>query len=139
MLQALIYGAVVVGGTSVPVWLLAGTAAGVATLAPLATLWALWPFALRGRYLSWGYCEREEDLIVRRGMLVRRVSVVPYGRMQIVDLTAGPIDRFFGLATVKLHTAAAASDARVPGLPRGEAAALRDRLASRGEAQATGI
>ncbi|MGH3420889.1 MAG: PH domain-containing protein, partial [Streptosporangiaceae bacterium] len=62
------------------------------------------------RYLAWAYREREEDLIVSRGVLVRRVSVVPYGRMQFVEVTAGPFERVFRLATVQLHTAAAASD-----------------------------
>jgi membrane protein YdbS with pleckstrin-like domain len=93
----------------------------------------------RGRYRSWGYAERDDDLIVTRGLLFRRVSVVPYGRMQFIDVTAGPIDRAFGLATVQLHTAAAASDARIPGLVRVDADALRDRLAMVGEAQATGL
>jgi uncharacterized protein len=93
----------------------------------------------RGRYRSWGYAEREDDLIVTRGLLFRRVSVVPYGRMQFIDVTAGPIDRAFGLATVQLHTAAAASDARIPGLVRVDADALRDRLATVGEAKATGL
>ncbi len=48
--------------------------------------------------------------------MVQRLSVVPYGRMQFVEITTGPVERLFGLATVKLHTAAAASDARIPGL-----------------------
>jgi membrane protein YdbS with pleckstrin-like domain len=93
----------------------------------------------RGRYRSWGYAERDDDLIVMRGLLFRRVSVVPYGRMQFIDVTAGPIDRAFGLATVQLHTAAAASDARIPGLVRVDADVLRDRLATVGEAKATGL
>lgn len=139
MVQALVYGLVILAGAGALVSLLAGTTAGVWTLAPLTAAWALWLLALRRRYMSWGFQEREEDLIVQRGVLIRRVSIVPYGRMQMVDVTAGPIDRLFGLATVKLHTAAAASDARVPGLPREQAAALRDRLASKGGAQATGI
>ena len=93
----------------------------------------------RGRYRSWGYAERDDDLIVTRGLLFRRVSVVPYGRMQFIDVTAGPVDRAFGLATVQLHTAAAATDARIPGLDRADADALRDRLATVGEAKATGL
>ena len=96
-------------------------------------------FVERGRYRSWGYAEREDDLIVTRGLLFRHVSVVPYGRMQFIDVTAGPIDRAFGLATVQLHTAAAATDARIPGLARADADALRDRLALVGEAKATGL
>ncbi|PZS32673.1 MAG: hypothetical protein DLM59_07740 [Pseudonocardiales bacterium] len=88
---------------------------------------------------SWGYAERVDDLLVRHGLLVQRLSVVPYGRMQFIDVTAGPIDRRLAIATVHLHTAAAASDARVPGLPSGEAARLRDRLAALGEARAAGL
>jgi membrane protein YdbS with pleckstrin-like domain len=91
------------------------------------------------RYRSWGYAEREDDLLVRRGVMFTRLSVVPYGRMQFIDVTAGPLERAFRLATVRLHTAAAATDARIPGLERDEAARLRDRLAELGEAQAAGL
>jgi uncharacterized protein len=97
-----------------------------------------WRFVGR-RYASWGYAEREEDLLVRRGVMFARLSVVPYGRMQFIDVTAGPLERSFGLATVRLHTAAAATDARIPGLERDEAARLRDSLAELGEAQAAGL
>jgi len=93
----------------------------------------------RGRYRSWGYAEREDDLVVARGLVFRRLTVVPYGRMQLIDVTAGPVARAFGIATVQLHTAAAASDARIPGLARPDAERLRDRLAAIGEARATGL
>jgi uncharacterized protein len=98
----------------------------------------VWRFVGR-RYGSWGYAERADDLLVRRGVMFTRLSVVPYGRMQFIDVTAGPLERAFGLATVRLHTAAAATDARIPGLERQEAARLRDRLAELGEAQAAGL
>ena len=91
------------------------------------------------RFHAWGYAEREDDLLVRRGVMFSRLSVVPYGRMQFIDVAAGPLERLFGLATVRMHTAAAASDARIPGLDRAEAARLRDRLAEVGEAQAAGL
>ena len=91
------------------------------------------------RVRAWGYAERDDDLLVRRGVMIRRLSVIPYGRMQFVDVTAGPVERSFGLATVRMHTAAAASDARVPGLPAAEAARLRDNLTALGEARAAGL
>jgi hypothetical protein len=96
-------------------------------------------YFVRRRVRAWGYLEREEDLLVRRGVLVTRLSVVPYGRMQLVEVTAGLMERAFGLSTVKLHTAAAHSDARIPGLEPDEAARLRDRLAALGEAKAAGL
>ena len=107
----------------------------VVCLVLAAVEWVL----LRGRFRSWGYAEREDDLLIRRGFLFRKLSVVPYGRMQFVDVTAGPVERIFGLATIKLHTAAAATDAKVPGLATAEAERLRDRLAALGEAQASGL
>jgi membrane protein YdbS with pleckstrin-like domain len=100
---------------------------------------ALSSWFVRNRYRAWRYQERHEDLVVARGVLVRRLSVVPYGRMQFVEVTAGPVERLFKLSTVKLHTAAAASDARIPGLARDESARLRDRLTELGESKAAGM
>lgn len=100
-------------------------------------IWRAWVTVRAVR--AWGYAERDQDLLVRHGLLVRRLSIVPYARMQFVDVTAGPLERAFGLATVQLHTAAAASDARVPGLPPAEAARLRDRLTTLGEDRAEGL
>ncbi len=91
------------------------------------------------RVRAWAYCEREDDLVVQRGVMVNRLSVIPYGRMQFIDVVAGPIERAFGLATVRMHTAAASSDARIPGLTQVEAARLRDHLAQLGEARAAGL
>lgn len=91
------------------------------------------------RVRAWAYRERDDDLVVRRGVMVSRLSVIPYGRMQFIDVIAGPIERTFGLATVRMHTAAASSDARIPGLTQVEAARLRDHLAQLGEAKSAGL
>ncbi|TDD33639.1 hypothetical protein E1287_18870 [Actinomadura sp. KC06] len=88
---------------------------------------------------AYGYAERADDLIVTHGVLVKRLIVVPYGRMQFVDVTAGLLERWMGIATVRMHTAAAATDATIPGLPASEAAQLRDRLAQKGEERSMGL
>lgn len=136
----------VVAGVGAPVLvvcvalaLLAGPVEAAAALLPGLVLLGLALLAVERRFHAWGYLERQDDLVVRRGVLVRRTSVVPYGRMQYVDVTAGPLDRRLGLATVTLHTAAAATDAYVPGLRADEAARLRDRLAALGEARQAGL
>ena len=116
-----------------------GGLAALLTLAVVFALGAVLSWFVRRRYRAWRYQERHEDLIVARGVMVQRLSVVPYGRMQFVEVTAGPIERLFQLSTVKLHTAAAASDARIPGLERAEAARLRDRLTELGESMAAGM
>ncbi len=136
----------VVGTTLAALILAAGIAIalGAATAAVVAVICVILAGsiadAVAGRRVrAWGYAERAEDLLVRRGVMFRRISVIPYGRMQYVEVTAGPFERAFGLATVQMHTAAAASDARIPGLPAVEAARLRDQLTSLGESHAMGL
>jgi membrane protein YdbS with pleckstrin-like domain len=128
----LVVAAAVIAALGAVVW-------GLALLGAAVVLGAVVERTLKRRFSSWGYLERADDLLVRRGVLVSRLSVVPYGRMQFVDVTAGPLERSFGLATVRLHTAAAASDARIPGLERAEAARVRDQLAELGESHLAGL
>jgi uncharacterized protein len=131
---------------TVPVALIAGFAGGAASAGVglglgigLFVVGLLSERFLARRVAAWGYAERKDDLMVRRGVMIRRQSVIPYGRMQFIDVTAGPVERSLGLATLRMHTAAAASDARIPGLDRSEAERLRDQLASLGESQAAGL
>jgi len=86
-----------------------------------------------------GYRLRDDDLLVRRGILFQRFAAVPYGRMQLVDVNRGPLARALGLAEVKLVTAAAASNVTVPGLPMADAEQLRDRLVELAESRRAGL
>jgi hypothetical protein len=86
-----------------------------------------------------GYAERNEDLLVRGGIMFHRVMVVPYGRMQYVDVTMGPLERLLGLSTIHLHTASPGTNAVVNGLPAAEAGRLREQLSARGEAKLAGL
>jgi membrane protein YdbS with pleckstrin-like domain len=96
-----------------------------------AVLAGLRAWAVARTVRTWGYAERDEDLVVRHGLLTRRLSIVPYGRIQLIDLSAGPVERMFGLTTVQVRTAALGSTTEVPGLDPPVASALRDRLAVR--------
>lgn len=137
------------------------TAMGLTTLVVLAVLvpiplltGATWTWAFPGAVVAlvlWAavlvprqvrahaYAERADDLLVRKGILFRQLVVVPYGRMQYVDVAAGPLARRFRIASVQLHTASPNTNATIDGLPPEEAARLRDQLASRGEAQLAGL
>ena len=97
-----------------------------------------WP-AVERSVRAWGYAERPDDFVVTRGALWRRVDLVPYGRLQMVDVSAGPVERAFGLSSVRLHTASPTTRAHIPGLAPEEAARLRDRLTRRGAAQTAGL
>ncbi|GGL94947.1 MULTISPECIES: PH domain-containing protein [Micromonospora] len=120
-------------------WALTGHWLFGAALGALGVLVVLRVVTIVRAVRAWGYAERDDDLLVRHGLLVRRLSIVPYARMQFVDVSAGPLERAFDLATVQLHTAAAATDARVPGLRPAEASRLRDRLTALGEDRAEGL
>lgn len=88
---------------------------------------------------AWGYVERADDLYITHGVLRRSLVAVPYGRMQLVEVASGPLQRAFQLATVTMKTASPRTDASIPGLAPAEAARLRDRLTELGEAQASGL
>ncbi len=109
----------------------------VTAAALLAGAWGSWVIVRQVSAPAWA--EGDEDLIVKRGRMFRSVTVVPYGRMQFVDVKAGPLDRMLGIAAVQLHTASPGTDASIAGVPAEEAARLRDRLTTRGEAKLAGL
>ena len=90
-------------------------------------------------YRSWGYVERDDDLYITHGVMFRSLVAVPYGRMQLVEVESGPLERALGLAHVTLVTASASTNATIPGLVPEEAARLRDSLTQLGEAHASGL
>lgn len=95
-------------------------------------------FAFR-RVRAIGYILREDDLLFRRGIMFERVVAVPYGRLQLVDVTRGPLLRALGLATLKFVTASAATGVQLPGLKLDDAEALRDRLVALAETRRSGL
>ncbi|WP_235038180.1 PH domain-containing protein [Microbacterium sp. 18062] len=104
-------------------------------LVVLAITFAITPRQVR----AFGYRLRDDDLVLRRGILFQRVVAVPYGRMQLVDITHGPLDRALGIAQLKLVTAAAATAVVLPGLTQDAAEELRDTLISVAETRRTGL
>ena len=115
-------------------WWIGGLLIGIAVA---ATGWG-WVWAGRNQK-SWGYAENADDLLVTRGVMFKRLVAIPYGRMQFVDVQAGPLDRAYGVATVTLHTASTETAADIPGLPAAEATRLRNRLTELGEAHGAGV
>jgi uncharacterized protein len=106
----------------------------------LMLLLAVWRLLLIPRQVrSIGYAERDDDLLIRGGIFFQRTLVVPYGRMQYVDIGVGPVERGLGLCTLKLHTASAGTNAEIRGLPASEGARLREQLSARGEARLAGL
>lgn len=106
----------------------------------LLTVILVWTLAILPRQArSIGYQLRQDDLVFRRGILWQRFVAVPYGRMQLIDITHGPLDRGFGIAQLKFVTAAAATGVVIPGLEQATADTLRDHLVGVAESRRTGL
>lgn len=135
----LVTGVIATVGSSLPAWLfqwgvwwwLLPIAVGVVSL----VLIALTPRRVR----SIGYLLRDDDLLFRRGIMFQRFVAVPFGRMQLVDITRGPLARAVGLAELKLVTAAAATGVVIPGLSLADAEELRDHLVALAETRRAGL
>jgi membrane protein YdbS with pleckstrin-like domain len=105
------------------------TGLAAAVLAVLGGLAAWWLPATSWR--NWRFELAPDALELRHGVLVHVHSAIPYGRVQYIDIRQGPIERALGLSRLVVHTAAAASDAELPGIASPEAEGLRRALLAR--------
>lgn len=101
-----------------------------AILVPVLVL-AGW-FVLRAplrRYMAKGYVMGADRLRVVRGLWFRSDSVVPFGRVQHIDLDQGPLERLYDLATLTVHTAGTHNaSVPLPGLLHADAVAMREAI-----------
>lgn len=91
------------------------------------------------RTRSIGYILREDDILFRIGLLFTRTISVPYGRMQLVEVTQGPVLRLLGISKLRFVTAAAGAIIYLPGLEQQEAQKLRDYLLQVSETRRSGL
>jgi uncharacterized protein len=107
----------------VPGWVvvlpLAALAAGV--IGPLQT----------ARWRRWSWRLTDAAIELRSGVLTRRHVIVPYFRVQQIDVLEGPIERLLGLATLTVTTASAAGSVSLPGLRAATAPSVRRELLAR--------
>ncbi len=100
-------------------------------------VWLLWLIPRQVRATQ--YATTDTDFLVRRGIMFRRMDIIPYGRIQYVDVSEGPIARSLGIAEVRIRTASVSADMSLDGLPVAEAAALRDLLVANGASGLSGL
>lgn len=110
-----------------------------AILAPVLAFAAfILVFLPQRRWRRWGYAHADEQLRVARGWMFRTDTIVPFRRIQHIDVAQGPIERLFALASLTVHTAGTHNSiVTLPGLTRSDAEALRNmmRLHIRREAE----
>ncbi len=76
----------------------------------------------------WRYEIRDDEIDIQHGIIVIRRTLIPMNRVQHVDTEHGPVMRFFGLATLRISTAA--TNHRIPALSREKAAELRGEISA---------
>lgn len=108
-------------------WVFTAAVAGIG-LVVVGVLAATIPDAM---WRHWSFEVGEKSLELSHGVLFREHGIIPWSRVQHVDVKHGPLDRRFGLAQLKVHTASAASDAELPGLDKDEAERLRLEILDR--------
>jgi membrane protein YdbS with pleckstrin-like domain len=76
-----------------------------------------------------GYQMREHDISYQTGLIFNKITTVPLVRIQHSEVTRGPLQRLFDLATVKIYTAGGQqSDLSIPGLQPDEAKKVADYI-----------
>lgn len=96
------------------------------TLTPLLALGTI-IVAPERIYRRLGYRLGERLLQVVRGWMFHTDTIVPFVRVQHLDVTRGPFDKLFGTATLVVHTAGTHNSVvTVPGLAPERAAEIRD-------------
>jgi membrane protein YdbS with pleckstrin-like domain len=112
-------------------WPAARTVLVAATAAALLVTVAAEPWYQRRRYRAFSYRLGADALEIAQGVWWKRRLVLPYHRLQRVDLHQGPLERWRGLTALRLHTASPATDAVLPGVSEADAAVLRATLLDR--------
>ena len=116
---------------------LCGAISGLVLIVDIPALW--WLMLVPAQVRALRYALADTDFVIRRGVFNRSLTLVPYGRIQYVDIYQGPVLRLLGISTIKLSTASAKTDATLSGVPVADAARLRDVLAERGSAELMGL
>lgn len=122
-----IFSLLAAGGLAVSVALLDVPAAvAVGSEAAVVVMAAIIPAFVYRRYR---FQMRARDLLLSRGAISLKQTVIPFDRIQFVETTQGPLDRSMDLARVVVYTAAGKA-AVIPGLRSREAESLREELSS---------
>jgi hypothetical protein len=106
-------------------WAPAGVIAGPVLLIAIALIIRI---PMR-RYSARGYQMSTDRLRMVRGVLFRSDTVLPFSRVQHIDVHQGPLERFFGIATLTLHTAGNHNaSVALPGLGEPLAREMREQI-----------
>jgi uncharacterized protein len=119
-------------GSAIPLAPLSPVAAVLAAIVVASAGLAIAWFWAPARYARLQYAVDESGLTVQYGVLWRTQISLPRVRIQHSDVSQGPLQRRYGIATLKLYTAGSRyTKIEVEGLHHADALDLRDALLNR--------
>jgi len=91
-------------------------------LVPVMLIFILAPIIARCK----GYAIREKDIHFKKGVVFHKTVSLPYNRIQHVEVESSPLERVYGLTTLKFFTAGGGSaDMKIPALTNEASTKLR--------------
>jgi uncharacterized protein len=123
--------AAIIMGLQFPTWLI--ITAFSTTLALMA--FSVWFVFASHQY--YGYALREHDLLFKQGMFWQSIVMIPFNRIQHIEIHRNPVERKLNLASLKLFSAGGiAADMKVHGLPQQKASEIRQFILERNQLNA---
>lgn len=128
-----IIGIAILALVPMPLWLLVLLAAVLA----IVCIWGGWLLVRQVHFMAWG--KTEHDVYSRTGRFYQTIVCAPFGRMQYIDVTSGPLERLFGLATLRMYTASPSGHCHIAGLTMDVAAQLRSDFSDHARQELAGL
>lgn len=85
------------------------------------------------------YAPMQNELLIKNGLYFKQITAIPYGRIQYVEASQGPLMRYFQINSLQVHTAAGSTEGNIDGLHETDAVALRSYLSARCESEMIGL
>ena len=121
-----------------PIWIVPETGRYwiVRILTAVSSIWLL--ISIYGYYAAKkiGFCVREQDITLFKGLIFRKQITQPICRIQHIEVQRGPLDRKVGLANLHVFSAGDVTQTFViPGLLDDDAVAMRANILAHKELQ----
>jgi membrane protein YdbS with pleckstrin-like domain len=117
---------VLISDDSIPKYVIIIIASILASLSILSVTISILAFPRKG------YLIREKDISFQRGLIIYKLTTVPFNRIQHIEVIQGFLPKLFKLSAVKIYTAGGnSSDLSIPGLPEDVAKSLKAFLSEK--------
>ena len=104
-------------------------AAYITALASGLVLFALAQWHNFAEHKRRGVALREKDIAFKRGLFWRQHTMLPFNRVQHIEIHQGPIERKLGLSSLRLYTAGGSGvDLQISGLEQGRADRMKQLI-----------